>query len=245
MFTDNGAADIRNRCMIHSANSGTLMIIPRENRLVRLYIQVQEVSAGGGRLDRSRLTPEVIFKAAQRTIAPYKLEYHYCDWWTAYQIGQRTGERFSKLNRVFLAGGMFDYSLNLAVVDDLADAVHTHSPKAGQGMNVSMQDTYNLGWKLGLVCKKVLKPEVLSTYELERKQIAKDLIAFDQKFSRLFTGRPAKDILDETGVSMAEFTKAFELSHMVWFGHAPPVGGQANGVFSSRPASESRISPAF
>jgi phenol 2-monooxygenase (NADPH) len=93
--------------------------------------------------------------------------------------------------------------------------VHTHSPKAGQGMNVSMQDTYNLGWKLGLVCKKALQRHVLSTYELERKQIAKELIAFDQKFSKLFTGRPAKDILDETGVSMQEFTQAFQMSHMV------------------------------
>ena len=94
------------------------------------------------------------------------------------------------------------------------DAVHTHSPKAGQGMNVSMQDTFNLGWKLGLVCKKVLKRRVLSTYEFERKMIAKQLIAFDHKFSRLFSGRPAKDILDETGVSMEEFTKAFRMSHM-------------------------------
>ena len=96
----------------------------------------------------------------------------------------------------------------------VADAVHTHSPKAGQGMNVSMQDTYNLGWKLGLVCKKLLQRRVLSTYEFERKMIAKQLIAFDHKFSRLFSGRPAKDILDETGVSMEEFTKAFRMSHM-------------------------------
>jgi len=96
-----------------------------------------------------------------------------------------------------------------------SDAVHTHSPKAGQGMNVSMQDTYNLGWKLGLVCKRILQPSVLSTYELERKQIAKELIAFDHKFSRLFSGRPAKDIMDETGVSMEEFGAAFNLSHMV------------------------------
>lgn len=78
-----------------------------------------------------------------------------------------------------------------------------------------MQDTYNLGWKLGLVCNKILRRDVLSTYELERKQIADQLIAFDHKFSRLFSGRPAKDILDETGVSMEEFSKAFELSHMV------------------------------
>jgi len=31
------------------------------------------------------------------------------------------------------------------------DACHTHSPKAGQGMNVSMQDSFNLGWKLASV----------------------------------------------------------------------------------------------
>lgn len=175
------------------------MIIPRENKLVRLYIQLNEVSAGEERLDRSKITHELIINAARKIISPYKLDYHYCDWWTAYQIGQRVGNHFSKFDRVFLAG----------------DSVHTHSPKAGQGMNVSMQDTYNLGWKLGLVCKKVLQRNILSTYELERKQIAKELIAFDHKFSRLFSGRPAKDILDETGVSMEEFSKAFEVSHMV------------------------------
>ncbi|KAI0454681.1 FAD binding domain-containing protein [Xylaria acuta] len=190
--------DIRNRCMIHSASSGSLMIIPREDKLVRLYIQLTEVSAGGGRVDRSKITPEVIFKAAQKIISPYRLDYHYCDWWTAYQIGQRVGDKFSKLNRIFLAG----------------DAVHTHSPKAGQGMNVSMQDAYNLGWKIGLVCKKILHRKILSTYELERKQIAKELIAFDHKFSRLFSGRPARDVMDETGVSMEEFSKAFNMSHM-------------------------------
>jgi len=96
-----------------------------------------------------------------------------------------------------------------------ADAVHTHSPKAGQGMNVSMQDTYNLGWKLGLAVHKIVKPDaILATYSLERKQIARDLIAFDQKFSKLFTGKPAEDILDETGVSMDVFTEAFRQSHL-------------------------------
>jgi 2-polyprenyl-6-methoxyphenol hydroxylase-like FAD-dependent oxidoreductase len=82
-------------------------------------------------------------------------------------------------------------------------------------MNVSMRDTYNLGWKLGLVCKGILQSAVLSTYELERKAIAKQLIAFDHRFSRLFSGRPAKDILDETGVSMDEFAAAFRQSHLV------------------------------
>ncbi|KAK7924401.1 phenol 2-monooxygenase [Apiospora marii] len=189
--------DVRTRCMIHSASNGSLMIIPRENRLIRMYIQLTEVSTGG-RVDRSTITHEMIFKAAQKIISPYKLEYHYCDWWTAYQIGQRVGSHFSKCDRVFLAG----------------DAVHTHSPKAGQGMNVSMSDAYNLGWKIGLVTKKIMPRKILSTYELERKQIANELIEFDHKFSRLFSGRPQKDILDETGVSMEEFSKAFNMSHM-------------------------------
>jgi 2-polyprenyl-6-methoxyphenol hydroxylase-like FAD-dependent oxidoreductase len=82
-------------------------------------------------------------------------------------------------------------------------------------MNVSMQDTYNLGWKLGLVCKGIARPDILSTYELERKQIAKDLIAFDQKFSKMFSGKPSKEIMDETGVSVNELQEAFRLSYLV------------------------------
>ncbi|KAL9089467.1 MAG: hypothetical protein Q9159_002507 [Coniocarpon cinnabarinum] len=147
-----------------------------------------------GRADRSKISPESIIKAAQRILAPYNITYQYCDWWTAYQIGQRVGERFSRDERIFLAG----------------DAVHTHSPKAGQGMNVSMHDTFNLGWKLGLVVKGLSPRSILKTYEFERKKIAHELIDFDHKFSRLFSGRPAKDILDETGVSMAVFKDTFE-----------------------------------
>ena len=107
------------------------MVIPRENKLVRLYIQLTTTDKlGGKKVDRSNINPEVILASAQRILHPYKITYRYCDWWTAYQIGQRVGDNFSLKERIFLAG----------------DAVHTHSPKAGQGMNVSMQDTYNLGW---------------------------------------------------------------------------------------------------
>jgi phenol 2-monooxygenase len=116
--------DIRYRCAIHSANSGSVMVIPRENKLVRLYIQMM-TTGEEAKLDRSQITPEMILESAQRIITPYKLTYKYCDWWTAYQIGQRVGDSFSYKERIFLAG----------------DAVHTHSPKAGQGMNVSMQDS--------------------------------------------------------------------------------------------------------
>lgn len=79
--------DIRMRCAIHSAESGSLMIIPRENKLVRLYIQLKEVTTdASGRADRSKISPDIIFKAARDIIRPYKLDYEYCDWWTAYQV---------------------------------------------------------------------------------------------------------------------------------------------------------------
>jgi 2-polyprenyl-6-methoxyphenol hydroxylase-like FAD-dependent oxidoreductase len=109
--------DIRNRCAVHSASSGSLMVIPREEKLVRLYIQLTEIKPdASGRADRSKITPETIIKAAQKIIAPYSLTYEYCHWYTAYQIGQRVGTNFDYKNRVFLTG----------------DAVHTHSPKAGK-----------------------------------------------------------------------------------------------------------------
>lgn len=205
--------DIRHRCAIHSANAGSVMVIPRENKLVRLYIQLQatEYNKNGSKADRSGITPDVILQSAQRILHPYKLDYTYCDWWTAYQIGQRVGDNFSLHERIFLAG----------------DAVHTHSPKAGQGMNVSMQDckllsflqhsdvrltciiAYNLGWKLAHVVKGYSENSILKTYQSERRRIAQELIAFDHRFSRLFSGRPSKDVMDEEGVNMEEFKEAF------------------------------------
>lgn len=77
-------------------------------------------------------------------------------------------------NRVFLAG----------------DALHTHSPKAGQGMNVSIQDTYNLGWKLAYVIKGKAKASILRTYQGERIPIAKSLLDFDK---RMVKGISEKD----------------------------------------------------
>lgn len=51
-----------------------------------------------------------------------------------------------------------------------------------------MQDSYNLTWKLALVLKGQAKPELLDTYELERRHIAQQLIDFDVKFAGAFAG---------------------------------------------------------
>lgn len=117
--------DIRMPCTVHSANCGSLLIIPRENKIVRLYIQLIATDSLDSKVEKSKVNPKVILSCAQRILHPYKITYRECDWWSVYQIGQRVCEKFSLHDRIFLAG----------------DAVHTHSPKVGQGMNVSLQDT--------------------------------------------------------------------------------------------------------
>lgn len=75
--------DIRMRCAIHSANSGSVMVIPRENKLVRLYIQLtttEKIGEGGAKADRSKINPQTILESAQRIMAPYKITYRVLDW---------------------------------------------------------------------------------------------------------------------------------------------------------------------
>src|SRR5580693_8112889 len=77
-------------------------------------------------------------------------------------------------------------------------------------MNVSMQDGFNLGWKLASVLRKRCSPKILHTYSDERQTIAKELIDFDRKWAKMFSA-PPKDPTnaDSEGVDPAEFQKYF------------------------------------
>src|SRR5690606_19230322 len=70
------------------------------------------------------------------------------------------------------------------------DACHTHSAKAGQGMNVSMQDGFNIGWKLGQVLTGLSPASLLETYSAERQPVAQQLIDFDREWSSLMARKP-------------------------------------------------------
>ncbi len=153
------------------------MNVPREDRLTRLYIQLPAMETGG---NANAITPERMFVEANKILAPYTLRYTYCDWWTIYRVGQRVSNHYTLYERVFLAG----------------DAVHSHTPKGGQGMNVSIQDAFNLGWKLGGVLKGQLTRSILKTYEAERGPVAQQLIALDRTMSRLLSGKPDLEELD-------------------------------------------------
>ncbi|MBE9636641.1 FAD-dependent monooxygenase [Salipiger mangrovisoli] len=178
--------DIRLKAAIQSANQGSVLIIPREGGyMVRMYIELGELHGTERAADRD-VSAELLIAKAQAILAPYALDVKEIAWWSAYEIGQRVcdafddvpeTERGSRSPRVFIAG----------------DACHTHSPKAGQGMNVSMADTFNLGWKLAAVLRGRAAPALLDTYSEERRAKAKELIDFDRDMARLFSAKPKDD----------------------------------------------------
>ena len=68
---------------------------------------------------------------------------------------------------------------------------------------------FNLGWKIASVLKGQANRSILKTYQSERRKVAQDLIVFDHKFSRLFSGRPSKGDADAEGIKMTDFKDAF------------------------------------
>jgi 3-hydroxybenzoate 4-monooxygenase len=195
--------DIRHKVAVQSAN-GNLLVIPREGgHLVRFYVEMDKLGEEE-RVASRGITLDALIAAAQRILHPYTLDVKEVPWWSVYEIGQRICDQYddvpeaeagTRLPHVFIAG----------------DACHTHSPKAGQGMNFSMQDTFNLGWKLAAVLAKQCAPELLRTYSQERQVVAQELIDFDREWAAMFSDRPQQDASGQSqGVDPKAFQTYFE-----------------------------------
>jgi 4,5-epoxidase len=98
-----------------------------------------------------------------------------------FRIHRREAARFRK-DRVFLLG----------------DAAHIHSPVGGQGMNMGIQDAFNLGWKLSLVLRNGANPQLLDSYEAERKPVDEAVIRQTDRATRVVSlhGTVARFIRD-------------------------------------------------
>lgn len=168
------------------------MVIPRENNMVRLYIQIAS-STDADWSPRQTATEQQVQASAKRILQPYSIAWDRVEWFSVYPIGQGIAEKYTLDHRVFLGG----------------DACHTHSasdareqksrrtfcspseqPKAGQGMNTAFLDALNLAWKMHLVERGFARRSLLHTYEPERKEVAEALLAFDNKYAELFSQRP-------------------------------------------------------
>lgn len=179
IFPRTNFPDIRKQVILQS-KAGSMVLIPREGgSMNRFYIELPQGTVA------KKVKLEDLQAATCQIFHPYQVEFAETFWWSAYSIGQRLTDHFSKANRVFLTG----------------DACHTHSPKAGQGMNVSLQDGYNIGWKLASVLKGKTGPELLETYTIERQRVAEILIDWDKVWVKQMASmnKDSGGVLDATG----------------------------------------------
>ena len=195
--------DIRTKCAIQSEH-GSILHIPREGGyLFRMYVDLGQVD--GQDHGAIRATPvEHAIERANEILHPYTLEVKDVAWYSVYEVAHRLTDKFDdvpagedRTPRVFITG----------------DACHTHSAKAGQGMNVSMQDAFNLGWKLAQVLQGRSPETLLATYSAERQEIAQNLIDFDREWSTMMAKSP-EDFADPTELgrfytATAEFPAGF------------------------------------
>lgn len=175
--------DIRVKSFIQSQSEGAVMLIPREGGyLFRLYVEL-DLLGKDQRVSQLSLQVDDIIAKAQRIFRPYTLDVKEVAWWSIYEVGQRLADRFDNtpvggsdtlIPRAFVAG----------------DACHTHSPKGGWGLNTSLPDAFNLGWKLAAVLRRQASPLLLRTYASERRKVAGMLIDADREMSALVATRP-------------------------------------------------------
>lgn len=197
--------DIRTKCAIQ-AEKGSILLIPREGgHLFRMYVDLGEVDPATHHDVRNTSIEQIITKADE-ILHPYTLDVRNVAWHSVYEVGHRLTDRFddvlpaergTRTPRVFITG----------------DACHTHSAKAGQGMNVSMQDGFNIAWKLGHVLEGRSPESLLATYSEERQVVAKNLIDFDKEWSTMMAKKPEEfehpSDLEDFYVQTAEFPAGF------------------------------------
>ncbi len=209
VLADSDFPDIRRKSIIQSKH-GSILHIPREGGyLFRSYVDLGLIDEDDNH--EIRKTPiEEIIRRMNEIISPYSIDVKNVAWWSVYEVGHRVTDRFDEIPveeagtrdpHVFISG----------------DACHTHSAKAGQGMNVSMQDAFNLGWKVAHVLRGLAPASILRTYTEERQVIAQNLIDFDSEWSARVAGTykgPGADIpIEEFYVEGGEFSNGFRTEY--------------------------------
>ena len=111
---------------------------------------------------RPRFDDGDLVAEATEVIKPYKpgITFTEVENPVRFHCHSRVAERF-RSGRVLLAG----------------DAAHAASPAEGHGMNTGLQDAFNLGWKLALVCRGESNPGLLDSFEAERRPVATRIVA--------------------------------------------------------------------
>jgi 2-polyprenyl-6-methoxyphenol hydroxylase-like FAD-dependent oxidoreductase len=147
-------------------------------------------------------------------------------WLSGFVINERKVNTF-RSGRAFVAG----------------DAAHIHSPAGGQGMNTGMQDAFNLAWKLALVAHGRAAPALLDSYDLERSDVAKQILADSGRLTRVATmhGSLAQHLRNFVahrmlGLPFVQHAMADKLAEItIGYPTSPLNAGSAEGLKGPRP----------
>ncbi|KAF9202513.1 hypothetical protein BGZ49_007340 [Haplosporangium sp. Z 27] len=180
--------ELKNITVINGSNNQTMNIFPLSDGRVRIMVD-------GSSLDpKAELTVEAFEKIVQAAAAPSKIFVKSSSWLTFYRINERQAASYSHKNRIFIAG----------------DAAHVHSPAGGQGMNLGLQDAYNLTWKMALVLNGLADQKILETYESERSPVATDVIKMSSAmFATGFSNQLSRRILRKVVTDFASIFLRF------------------------------------
>lgn len=190
VLADTNFPDIRRHCVLSSAQR-VCTLIPNGQDGVRICVQLspEDIDRLDAGVPSFFIEPPILFPETNSTLlfeilqthikdilSPYTIDVTNVSWISRYRISQSIADRFTDpQGHVILLG----------------EACHTHSIYGCQGMNLGMADAYNLTWKLALVLKGIAKPELLDTYEIERRHIANLVNDFDTKFANTHTQKEA------------------------------------------------------
>lgn len=197
--------DIRKKSIIQSKAGGNILHIPREGgHLFRMYVDLGEVATEGASRNIRETSFEDTLAKANEILHPYSIDVRSIARYSVYEVGHRLTDKFDDVD---------DPNTQTPHVLITGDACHTHSAKAGQGMNVSIQDGFNLGWKLGHVLDGRSPASLLNSYSAERQEVAQNLIDFDREWSTLMATREEDfedpGALEDFYVKTAEFPAGF------------------------------------
>ncbi len=199
-----------------ASENGLVFFFPITRGRFRVIADVPEPSSEQPTLDEVQ---KIIDKNCHM---PIRL--HDPEWMSYFRIHRRQATSY-RVGRAFLAG----------------DSAHIHSPAGGQGMNTGIQDAYNLGWKLALFLKGLLKPAVLDSYAPERHAVGRQVLKATDAMTRVLELRNpiAIAIRDRivSALASTEFFSAMARGGMseldVNYRESPIVAEYHEGLFGS------------
>jgi 2-polyprenyl-6-methoxyphenol hydroxylase-like FAD-dependent oxidoreductase len=180
------------------------------------------VSAEGVTEDRTVLPTIEEVRQRLRVVAGTDFGVHSPRWLSRFGDATRQAERY-RTGRVLLAG----------------DAAHVHPPTGGQGLNLGLQDAFNLGWKLAAEVNGWAPEGLLDSYQTERHPVAADVLNTSRAQAELLSTEPGPQAvrrlvsdlmdLDEVNRFLVEKISAIGVRYDLGEGH-PLVGRRLRDV---------------